>query len=97
MCQQTTREVLEILPYFGAQPPSLFAYFFWSSTRPRGLFKARKGVKSCSPTYSKHIYYLVANFGPIDFLNFFEKKLHNVWFWFLSVRRGGDVKFVIKK
>ena len=53
-------------PFFGGFRPR---------ARPRGPFKARKGVRSCSLTYSEEIDYLVADFGPIFFSRpFFPKK-----------------------
>ena len=43
-------------PFFGS---------FRTLVRPRGPFKVRKGVRSCSLTYSEEIGYFVADFGPI--------------------------------
>ena len=62
---------------------------------PRGPFEARKGVKSCSLTYSEHIDSLIANFVPIFIaMNFSAKNsITFVGFVFLYIR----VKFATEK
>ena len=54
---------------FLGQKPKKTPFFgsFRSLVRPRGPFKVRKGVRSCSLTYSEEIGYFVANFGQIFF------------------------------
>ena len=73
----------------------LFLTSFWPITRPRGPNKAPKGVQSCSLTYSEHIAFLVAVFGPIFIFQIFFAKKNSTTsvgfgFGFWSVRWSGQ-------
>ena len=71
-----TREFLEISGFFWAknQKNAIFGNFR-TLVRPRGPFKVRKGVRSCSLTYSEEIGYFVADFGPNFFPTLFPEKI----------------------
>ena len=97
----------KFLPYFWGSKTKKKPPFdhLWPLTRPRGPFEARKGAKSCSLTNSKHIDYLIANFGPIlIFFEFFGQKfrtfpgLKNVHLCYWSIFRPlGDIHAPTKK